>query len=444
MEVPGHSELDAIVGTIRSRSHPIIGARSDLDPLMEMIGSKSIVLLGEATHGTHEFYTARAEITKRLVEEKGFSAIVIEADWPDAQRVNHFVQGKDISNDPTEALTSFRRFPMWMWRNSAFLDLVKWLWLHNGRESTLNRVGVYGMDLYSLYSSIEAVIEFLDRADPQAAARARSLYSCFDHPHKDPIRYGRHVRIGARRSCEEDAKEIAENAFSSHLVAKSIDVDPDEVFFARQNAELVRSAERYYRNLFSPLINTWNVRDTHMADTVDRLIEHLREQGRPEGVVIWAHNSHIGDDRATEMGWHGQLNIGQLMRERHPKETFHIGFTTYEGSVTAAEEWDAPPSIENVRPALAGSYETFFHLTGLGDFLLDLKNPKVVARLSEPRLERAIGVVYSPQTERASHYFLARIVDQFDAILHYDVTRAVEPIDRLAKSASGQPSEIQL
>jgi erythromycin esterase-like protein len=346
--------------------------------------------------------------------------------------------------DANQALAGFRRFPMWMWRNSAFLEFVEWLWVHNGRESTLNRAAVYGMDLYSLYSSLKAVIEFLDRVTPVAAEHARTLYSCFDHTHQDPVRYGRLVRIGARRSCEKAATEIAEKLFSAQLVSNTIDVDPDDLFFAKQNAELVKNAEKYYRNLFSPLANTWNVRDTHMADTVDRTLAHLQVQGRPGKIVIWAHNSHIGDDRGTEMGWHGQTNIGQLLRERHPRETFHVGFTTYEGTVTAAERWDAPPSVVKVRPALPGSYEALFHQTGIANFLLDLKNPKVARALMEPRLERAIGVVYSPTTERASHYFLARIIEQFDAILHFDSSRAVEPIDRLATPSLDRPSELQI
>ena len=438
---------DSLVDRIRDFAHPLIGSRSDLDPLLDKIGDRSIVLLGEATHGTHEFYSLRFEITKRLIEEKGFAAIAIEADWPDVLHVNRFIHGHQSDSHIMESLGAFQRFPMWMWRNSDFLDMVEWLWVHNRRESTDTCASLFGIDLYSLYKSMDEVIGYLERNDPEAATRAKSLYACFDHYDQDPVRYGRFVRVGAQPSCEQAAAQAVANLFENVSAAstRSITGHPtsDELFFAKQNAELVRNAESYYRNLFSPLVNTWNVRDTHMADTIDNLLAHLASERRAPKVVIWAHNSHVGDDRATEMGWHGQVNIGQLLRERHPGETFTLGFTTYTGAVMAASQWDHPPMLKSVRPALRGSFEALFHDVDVPSFYLDFEDAELNRKLAEPRLERAIGVIYSPETERASHYFEAKISEQFDAVIHVDQTREVEPLDRLAQIETAAPSEIQ-
>jgi erythromycin esterase-like protein len=336
---------------------------------------------------------------------------------------------------------------MWMWRNSVFLEFIQWMWVHNRKEATEHRTGIFGIDLYSLYESIHEVIRFLETVDHEAAERARALYSCFDHHSQDPVRYGRFVRVGAQPSCEEKAIQAVEHFFEQTWSQPSIklsEADPDETFYAHQNAELVKNAESYYRNLFSPVVNTWNVRDRHMADTIDNLLAHLRAQNRPEKVVIWAHNSHVGDDRATEMGRHGQWNIGQLLRERHTGQTYHLGFTTYEGTVTAASQWDHPPELKTVLPGLPDSYEALFHRTELDAFFIDFAaEPELSKTLNEPRLERAIGVVYSPETERISHYFQARIANQFDGVVHFDATHEVQPLDRLAVKEVTQPSEIQ-
>lgn len=435
---------------IRAHAQPLLGRLSDFDPILEQIGDRSIVLLGEATHGTHEFYSARSAITRRLIEEKGFSAIALEADWPDALSINRFVTGHASDSQALDSLKAFQRFPMWMWRNSVVLDLIEWLWSHNHRETTAHKAGVYGIDLYSLYKSMKEVVTYLETVDRSAAKRARSLYSCFDHYGQDPVRYGRYVRVGAQESCERNAIKVATDLFERRQVdlANQSSHDSDEFFYAARNAELVINAESYYRNLFSPLVNTWNVRDRHMADTVDALLEHLQSQaqsqGRPAKIIIWAHNSHIGDDRATEMGWQGQWNIGQLLRERHPGDTFHLGFTTFEGTVTAATQWDHPPELKTVLPALPDSFEALFHRVLVPNFYLDLSSPEISGPLSEPRLERAIGVIYSPDTERISHYFQARLSEQFDAVMHFDDTREVSALDRLAQVEVSEPSEIQL
>lgn len=437
----------SLAGLIRDVAHPLLGnATQDYDPLLDLIGDKQIVLLGEATHGTHEFYAARADITRRLIEERGFAAIGLEADLPDVVSVDRHVSRPDSKIDLSEALARFRRFPMWMWRNSAFQDFIHWLWVHNRKESTLNRVRLFGIDLYCLFDSIREVVRYLEKTDPEAARAARSLYSCFDHNRQDPVRYGRDVHIGTHESCSEPSIKAAALLLAERMQGafETGKTNADEHFLAKLNAELVTNAESYYRNLFSPNVNTWNVRDRHMADMIERWREHLTSQGYPNKFVIWAHNSHIGDDAATEMGWHGQKNIGQLIRERYPGQSVHVGFTTYDGTVTAAREWDQPPETRAVRPALPGSFESLFHETGLGAFFLRLHDSPIRKYLLEERLERAIGVVYNPELERASHYFQARLGEQFDAVLHFDSTREVEPLDRLTPTEVSRPSEIQI
>lgn len=422
----------ALVSRVRDAAIPLTGGPDDYDPLMDRIGDASIVLLGEATHGTHEFYESRMRITQRLIEEMDFTAVALEADWPDCVQINRHIHRSSNQSETQEALSAFKRFPVWMWRNTDVSEFVDWLANHNRRESISRQVGVYGLDLYSLDSSIQEVVLYWDNVDSEAARSARTLYSCFDHTLQDPIQYGRQVHIGTRPSCELQAFQ-ALNMFLQRRSSLRQDPDGgvtslDEELYARQNAEVVKNAESYYRNLFNPTVNAWNVRDRHMADTVDTLLEHLKEQGRPPKVVIWAHNSHVGDDRATEMGKHGQWNIGQLLRQRHPGSTFTLGFTTYEGTVQAADEWGLPPRLKTIRPALETSVEHLCHQTAIPRFFLDLRSDRVFGELEEPRLERAIGVIYSPETERASHYFHASVSRQFDAIIHIDASSGVTPL----------------
>jgi erythromycin esterase-like protein len=436
-----------LIDRIHHHAVPLVGGAGDYMPLLDQIGDRSIVLLGEATHGTHEFYSARFEITKKLIEEKGFTAVALEADWPDCIGVNRYIHSHGSESHLVESVSRFKRFPVWMWRNSDFLEMVEWLFVHNHKESTPHQVSVYGMDLYSLFGSLREVIVYLDRVDPQAANQARKLYSCFDHFERDPIQYGREIRLGVTESCEEEAvQQLLElDRKAVEYLASDGLTSPDELFFAQWNAQVVKSAERYYRGLFTPTINTWNLRDTHMADTIDALLAYLRTQGRPQKVVLWAHNSHVGDERASEMGRRRQINIGQLLRERHPDNTFSVGFTTYRGSVVAADEWDEPPQIKLVRPAIPESWEAVFHETGLDAFYLDVTDPDLRPALLSERLERAIGVIYSPQTERLSHYFHSRLADRFDAVIHFDHSREVEPIDRLfsREDEIAPPSHLQ-
>lgn len=433
-----------LTDAVREAAHLLAGAAGDYDPLMELIDDARLVLLGEASHGTHEFYRERAQITKRLIKERGFTAVAVEADWPDAYRVNRYVRGVGDDAEAIDALADFKRFPAWMWRNADVLDFVGWLRDYNDELPMSARAGFYGLDLYSLHASIEAVLNYLDRIDPDASKRARYRYSCFDHFGEDVQSYGYAAGFGLSDTCEAEVIEqlvelqrrAAEYAKRDGLVAA------DEFFFAEQNARLVKNAEEYYRSIFRGRASSWNLRDRHMAETLHALMAHLEGRGRNPKAVVWAHNSHLGDARATDMGQGGELNVGQLIRERYGSEAVLVGFSTYRGTVTAASNWDGPAERKRVRPALAGSYEAVFHNVGEADFLLRLRDGgDAMNGLREPRLERAIGVIYLPQTERASHYFYASIPDQFDAVLHFDQTRAVEPLERTAPWEAGEVAE---
>jgi len=430
--------------TVRDAAHPITGNADDYDLLLELIGDAGVVLLGEASHGTHEFYRERARITRRLIAEEGFTAVAVEADWPDAYRVNRWVRGHSDDRDAVQALGDFARFPRWMWRNRDVLHFVHWLHGHNAEQPKERRAGFYGLDLYSLFASMQEVISFLDKVDPEAAARARYRYSCFDAFREDTQAYGYAAGFGVARSCEDQAVQqlLEVQRGRSELGTRGGRVPEDERFYAEQNARLVRNAEEYYRTMFHGRVDSWNLRDSHMAETLEALIAHLSRGGRRARVVVWEHNSHIGDARATEMGQLGEWNVGQLTRERMGTDALLIGFTTYSGAVTAANDWDAPAEQKRVRPALPESFEALFHTVGIPDFLLPLRgNARMARALEEPRLERAIGVIYRPETERASHYFEARLPEQFDAVIHMDETRAVEPLDQVTASVSADAPE---
>jgi erythromycin esterase-like protein len=422
--------------------HPLAGTPGDFEPLIGMVADARVVLIGEATHGTHEFYRIRGEITKRLIREKGFSAVAVEADWPDAYRVNRYVRGRGDDGDAVEALGGFRRFPQWMWRNADILDFVGWLRAYNdGRATEEDKVGFYGLDLYSLHASMAAVVDYLRKVDPPAARRAQTRYACFDHFGEDTQAYGYSARIGLAPSCEEAVvKQLLDlRAAAAVYAERDGRLAPDDLFFAEQNARLVVDAERYYRTMFAAGPQAWNLRDRHMAGTLEALTAHLSTTVRSVKTVVWAHNSHVGDARAMEMGTAGELNLGQLVRERPAGDAVLVGLTTYEGTVTAASDWERPAERKRVRPALPGSYEALFHDAALGNFMLNLRDEAPLAEsLHGPRLTRAIGVVYRPETERQSHYLRARLPSQFDALLHYDRTRAVEPLERTAEWIRGE------
>ena len=407
---------------------PLTGGASDHDPLLDLIGDATIVLLGEASHGTHEFYHERAEITRRLIDQKGFTAVVVEADWPDAYRINRFVRGDTDDDDP---LGGFLRFPAWMWRNTVVRDFVHWLREHNERLPAMRRTGFYGMDLYSLFASVEAVLRYLDGVDPDAALLARRRYACFEHFAEDSQRYGYAAAAGIIESCEDAViQQLVELRRREAELSAGSARSSDEYFFAEQNARLVLNAERYYRSMFRGRESSWNLRDRHMTETIEALAAHLRERGVAAKIVVWAHNSHLGDARATQMGRDGELNVGQLVRERWGASAVLVGFTTHRGTVTAANDWDDPPHLMRVRPSLEDSHEAVFHDTGVPSFMLPLRDAaRARHALRQSRLERAIGVIYRPRTERVSHYFQAWLPQQFDAVIHIDETRALEPLE---------------
>lgn len=431
---------------IRAEAHKLrVDEITDYDDLLDSIGTARFVLIGEASHGTHEFYRERAQITKRLIEEKGFSAVAVEADFPDAYRVNRYVHGGGADADGTEALSGFKRFPQWMWRNADVLDFVGWLRAYNDDLPEYSpKVGFYGLDLYSLHASIEAVLTYLEKIDPDGAARARARYSCFDHFGEDTQMYGYATAFDLAESCEAEvvAQLVELNRRASELALRDGRVARDDYFFAAQNARLVKNAELYYRTMYKSDISSWNLRDRHMMETLESLDVYLSVGPIPTKIVVWEHNSHLGDARATEMGARGEWNVGQLARQRYGRKSFLIGFTTYSGTVTAANNWGEPAERKHVQPALAGSVERILHETGMEQFyVLFREDNSASSVLREPLLERAIGVIYRPETERQSHYFRARVSEQFDAVIHVDETRAVEPLERTARWETGEAAE---
>ncbi len=437
--------MSSTIDRISKVAEPLAGSPDDFDSLIDLVGDARFVLLGEASHGTHEFYRERALITKRLIYQRGFNAVAVEADWPDAYRINRFVRGEGADIDSVDALGGFKRFPQWMWRNADVLDFIGWLREHNDEQVFENRkCGFYGLDLYSLHASIEAVLAYLTKVDPEAAKRARDHYSCFEHFGKKIETYGYAAGFGLAPTCEDAVVQelVALRRKAMEYLQRDGQVAADAFFCAEQNARVVRNAEEYYRNMFRREVSSWNLRDTHMMESLVSLTEHLGKQNAPAKIVVWAHNSHLGDARATQMGARGELNLGQLVRERFGREAVLIGFTTYTGTVTAASDWDGPAERKAVRPGHPESYEALLHEVDVPRFFLNLRDDAdLAAQLRTERLERAIGVIYRPETELMSHYFDARLPDQFDAVLHFDHTRAVEPLERTTEWEMGEVEE---
>jgi protein-L-isoaspartate(D-aspartate) O-methyltransferase len=395
----------------------------DLESLLQRIGAARIVLLGEATHGTSDFYRMRARISRELIEHKGFSFVAIEGDWPDAARIDHFVRHAEYA--PSE-WTAFARFPVWMWRNRDVRAFVDWLRAHNANIEPGKRVAFHGLDLYSLFNSIRSVLSYLDHVDPPTAQVARHRYGCLTPWQTDPATYGHAALTGAFQTCEREVVSMLTDlmqkrrAYAEH--------DGERFLDAVQNARLVANAERYYRIMYYGSRASWNLRDSHMFETLKSLLDFHGPKSR---AIVWAHNSHVGDSAATEMSSRGEYNIGQLCREEFGNDAYSIGFGTNSGTVAAASDWDGPMEIKTVRPAVPGSYERLCHETGIARFLLRLRRP-IVANLAEgllrPRLERAIGVIYRPETELQSHYFQAVLPRQFDEYIWFDATEAVTPL----------------
>lgn len=427
-----------------------IKSDQDYDALIDRIADANYVLLGEETHGTLEFYRTRMLLSQKLIAEKGFMAVAIEGDWPDTFQVHRYINGDTKITSAEAALTAFKRFPTWMWRNKTIVSFISWLKEYNLKLKTpsdvsssvsantsakhlKNTIGFYGLDIYSLYTSIDAVIRYLNKTDPDAAQRAMERYACFDHVKPDPQNYGYLTSLGIKKNCIKEAIDelidLQNDAY--HLLKKNNDVAADEYFHIVQNARVIKNAENYYRVMFEDHHSSWNVRDSHMAETIDVLKDHLENKWqRPAKIIIWAHNSHVGDARATEMGSKGELNIGQLVREKYGHHAYLIGFSTYNGTVIAADNWGEQPKCKTVTPGLAGSYEALFHDLRYKQFYLNLKDdPRLEQHLQIPRLQRAIGVIYRPETERTSHYYFTRLPNQFDIIIHIDQTTALSPLD---------------
>jgi len=406
----------------------------NLDNLLERIGDSRLVLLGEASHGTAEFYEMRARITRELIEKKGFNIIAVEADWPDAAHIDHFIHG--TSPDPLMESTPFSRFPTWMWANHSVLEFTRWLKAHNEKiAAPQQQAGFYGLDLYSLYSSIEMVLNYLEKVDPETAQVARVRYGCLMPWASDPGMYGQVTITRQYRECEEDVLATLQD-----LLRKRMDysmADGERFFDAEQNARLVADAERYYRTMYYAENSSWNQRDQHMFDTLRSVLAFRGPQSK---AVIWEHNSHIGDARATQMSARGEFNIGQLVRQKYPDEAYLIGFGTDHGTVAAASEWGGPMEVKQVQPSHIDSYERLCHEAKTDNFLLPLSKPLQETTRNEllaERLERAIGVIYHPETELQSHYFYASLPRQFDEYIWFDETRAVEPLTR--ETAKGMP-----
>jgi protein-L-isoaspartate(D-aspartate) O-methyltransferase len=406
----------------------------NLDNLLQRIGESRLVLLGEASHGTAEFYDMRARITRELVEKKGFNIIAVEADWPDASHIDHYIHG--TSPGPMLESTAFSRFPTWMWANHSVLKFVRWLQEHNAKVANpAKRVGFYGLDLYSLHSSIEAVLGYLDEVDPETAEVARLRYGCLMPWANDPSMYAQLTITKQYRACEQDVLETLQD-----LLRKRVNysrADGARFFDAEQNARLIANAERYYRTMYYAENSSWNQRDQHMFET---LLAVLAYRGPHAKSIVWEHNSHIGDARATQMSARGEFNIGQLTRQKFPGSSYLIGFGTDHGTVAAASEWGGPMEVKQVQSSHMDSYERVCHEVETDCFLLPLTQPlKEITRdqLLAERLERAIGVIYRPETELQSHYFYASLPRQFDEYIWFDETRAVEPLAR--KSGEAMP-----
>ena len=419
-----------LAAALDAAAHPLTDD-ADLDPLLERIGDARYVLLGEATHGTSEFYTWRTRITKRLVEERGFSFVAVEGDWPDCYRVNRYASGRLRADNARVVLHAFDRWPTWMWANHEVAELVSWMHRHNATQPPDAQVGFYGLDVYSLWDSIHAVTEYLEREYPPLAAAARAAYACFDPYYDDPQDYARATAL-VPTSCANEVVGVlgALRARAADLPAD--DGTPGEVreafFNAEQNALVARNAERYYRTMIRGGPQSWNVRDHHMVETLERLMAH---HGPEAKAIVWEHNTHVGDARFTDMASHGMVNVGQVVRERHGAEgVVLVGFGTHRGGVMAASEWGEPMRVMQAPPARAGSFEDACQRAGRGDFLLvfDGSDDGGVAGLDAPWDHRAIGVVYDPRRERWGNYVPTLVAGRYDAFLYVEETTAVRAL----------------
>ena len=420
------TELEVLPTLIAETAEPL----PDIDDrtfgeFFDRFGDARVVLLGEASHGTSEFYRARAAISRRLIERHGFTIVAAEADWPDAATIDRYVRHRPWREGE---LRAFERFPTWMWRNQEFDAFVRWIRLHNEDRGYEQMAGFYGLDLYNLSASMQAVIDFLEREDPELARLAHLRYGCLEPWADNPALYGRHSLLEGYGRCEVGVIQMLKG-----LLRKQIDCfaeECDEWLDARANARLVKDAEAYYRVMYHGSAESWNLRDTHMFDTLNMILD---AKGPDSKAIVWAHNSHIGNAAFTDMGQNrGELNMGQLTKEKFGHEARLIGLGTHTGTVAAADDWDEPMQIKRVRPSVADSYERMAHDSEVPSFLLDLRegqrDERLASELMEPRLERFIGVIYRPETERWSHYSQAILPRQFDGYVWFDETSAVTPL----------------
>ena len=420
-----HRSRKELIQLIQEEAQPFESIESaSLDALLERIGNARVVLIGEATHGTSEFYRMRQAITRALIERKGFTIVAAEADWPDAERINQYVRGKEPGPRDWQA---FARFPTWMWRNLEVLEFIEWLRMHNDKvASPEDRVGFYGLDLYSLFTSIHEVLRYLERVDPELARMARRRYACLMPFESDPALYGRAVITRKYEECEDEVVQMLTDLLKKRM--ELVAQDREEFFNALQNARIIANAERYYRAMYYGAAESWNLRDEHMFGTLEAL---LAWHGPTSKAVVWAHNSHVGDAMATEMYARGEINIGHLSREAFGEQAYIIGFGTHTGTVAAASYWGGLVEFKEIVPSHLKSYERLAHDTGIAQFLLPLReptHPDLRPELNDPKLERAIGVIYRPETELQSHYFQAMLADQFDEYIFFDETQAVTPL----------------
>jgi protein-L-isoaspartate(D-aspartate) O-methyltransferase len=423
-ERPRGSDAAITAFLVRETAEPLDDIETGaIDAMIDRVADARVVLIGEATHGTSEFYRMRARITRELIAKRGFNFVAIEADWPDAARVDDYVLG--VPRRSTVEFTPFGRFPTWMWRNGEVHDFADWLRAYNA-DHPAARIGFHGLDLYSLFTSIAAVLSYLDRVDPDAARVARHRYAALTPWQKDPAAYGKAVLVGRYKSSEEAVVSMLRD-----MLEKRMDyayTDGERFFDAAQNARVVAAAERYYRSMYYGAAASWNQRDQHMFDTLRSLFSYYGPHAKG---IVWAHNSHVGDAAATEMSARGELNVGQLCRQAFGTSLYTIGFGTDHGTVAAAPSWGAPMETMKIRPALPGSYLDVFHRTGRPAFTLPINRHArraVQDELSRPRLERAIGVVYRPDTELESHYYQAILPQEFDEIVWFDETHAVSAL----------------
>lgn len=435
--------IRALVAAVEGAAQPFEESMDSFDPIIKACANKEIVMIGAATHGTKEFYRLRADLTRRIIEEHHFDTLAVEADWPDAYTVNRYVLDQSDDINANEALGDFERFPVWLWRNREVERFVEWLKAYNIERSV--PVCFYGLDLYSMNTSIHSIISYLNGMDPLAARRARQRYACLDHFMDRPQAYAYATEFGLIESCEKhivsQLEELRRKAW-----AYMRDNDPaveDDYFSAVQNAQVVQNAEQYYRSLFRGRPDSWNVRERHMFTTLENLTRHREKRlGRKPRIIIWAHNSHVGNAAAGEMKKRGEFSLGQLARMTYDTRSLLIGFSTCRGKLVAASEWDTEAEIKKVAEPLHGSYEEIFHHVDHKQFFLDLRQESAaIELLKESRLQRAIGVIYKPQSERYSHYIYTSLPEQFDFMIHIDQTTAVQPLETVMRVHHGEMDE---